>query len=473
LAKIENWIFRTLIKSCTDAPISVYYRVKLHRFRVKLHRLQCEAAPIFKKVAPMKPKNIANDIKWICSLQKHIYKHFQAFKRGFFSTNSNFRAGLIILGQKTQKITMESEIQLDKHLIDDSQNMLEEEEIPDFLVTSHFQTSFSKSIMKKQEAEELENMSDMALICPEFAKVQHESETTMYGNLLTRHEFVDLARLRKLLSWTAHHDPENCTRLLFYHECFADRMERENNHINSPVASIPVQYVFSRGKAEQKIGRIYACTKSFFSETSKYGGLQTFPKKYRGYLADRLYWDIDIQNAHASILMSIMYKLNIPVPFLVEQVVTNRQRLFEDVRQLFRRKKTLNNNSSQQVVAEEEVKSESQPHHAQVKNLLHRLMYGGSLCIWLNDSGMELSDQVFSKDSGMGSDAILTFLSGDAEIPAYILSEESAMGNPKPHLLSELLQFPSRLKSISQRLYNHKLYALLPPKKEIKPTNAS
>lgn len=63
---------------------------------------------------------------------------------------------------------------------------------------------------------------------------------------------------------------------------------------------------------ENDIGRVYAYSTSLHArDVTKQIGLQNMPRWIRAALASQFYWDIDIINAHPSLFLGILDKLNV------------------------------------------------------------------------------------------------------------------------------------------------------------------
>lgn len=171
---------------------------------------------------------------------------------------------------------MEEEINYEKY---ESQEIL-----PDFLVANQYIGS---------EIEVMQSLSQEEII--KITKnIQNDgkpqpSSSRLDALLNKQTERVDIVRLRKLLAWTSLKDRSTFEKLLFYYECFCDRTE-SCNPSKFPVSLVQVTYHYAQSKVESKIGRVYSFVQSFFSSQPKrFGGLQTLPKIYRGYLSERIY----------------------------------------------------------------------------------------------------------------------------------------------------------------------------------------
>lgn len=172
------------------------------------------------------------------------------------------------------------------------------------------------------------------------------------------HEAIDLVKLRKLLSFTKKKDPVSFRSLSFYYECYADRHEQSQTEIQ-------VQYLPSKRMREYKLGRTYANVSSFFvADSTRYGGLQTMKKGYRSYLCEHLYFDVDLVNAHPSILYGLLLKVGVTPPDLLRDYVYARDSLLAKIIQLF------GLDDTQKPLA---------------KKLMLRLMYGGTIQSWMTE----------------------------------------------------------------------------------------
>jgi hypothetical protein len=73
-----------------------------------------------------------------------------------------------------------------------------------------------------------------------------------------------------------------------------------------PAQRTRVLYRYSKRQAEWEAGRLYSWTESRYHENrEKMVGLQSLPKWVRAALASKFYFDLDIVNAHPSILLSV------------------------------------------------------------------------------------------------------------------------------------------------------------------------
>ena len=121
-----------------------------------------------------------------------------------------------------------------------------------------------------------------------------------------------------------------------------------------------VQYKLARHDIEaQRFGRIYAYTQSLHSTSIKHMGLQNMPRWIRSALASDFYWDLDISNAHPSLLLGILESKNIKDPKYLRMLVNHRDQLLTEIQHAF----------------ELEEKK-------QAKELLTRIFYGGQLDYW-------------------------------------------------------------------------------------------
>lgn len=181
--------------------------------------------------------------------------------------------------------------------------------------------------------------------------------------VMEKKELVDLLRLRKLLSYAQKHDLPAFQSLLFYFQSFADRTEELH-------VEIDVHYWPSKRMREYRLGRLYAYTRSYFSAAGarKYGGLQNMKKEYRAYLCEETHWDLDLQNAHPSILLGLLQQVitkdatAFEIPILLVDSVYGRAQLLHKISTLFQLSST-----------------------SLAKKLLLRLMYGGSIAAWRDE----------------------------------------------------------------------------------------
>ena len=72
-----------------------------------------------------------------------------------------------------------------------------------------------------------------------------------------------------------------------------------------------VRYQCSPKHAKNNVGRLYGYTESLHTakDPIRYLGLQTMKKWVRGALAQPFYWDLDVINAHPSLLVGILFEL--------------------------------------------------------------------------------------------------------------------------------------------------------------------
>jgi len=195
----------------------------------------------------------------------------------------------------------------------------------------------------------------------EYVVEQPLQERVVAEQMLTfteKYELIDLVRLRKLLSYTKTNDKPAYQELSFYYECFADRHEQYDTEIR-------VQYLPSKRMSEYKFGRIYGQVSSFFSDSKRYGGLQTMKKNYRSYLCENTYFDVDLVNAHPSILIGLLLNTRATPPDLLHDYVHSREDLLAKIVQLFGVSNTQNKSIA--------------------KKLMLRLMYGGTVFAWMTE----------------------------------------------------------------------------------------
>ena len=289
--------------------------------------------------------------------------------------------------------------------------------------SSLIEISYDKVVTSpQQQAEEEEELDtdhvilDTAL--PPHLTTRLEEELALKGQgqaIIEKVESVDLVKLRKLLSYTKKKDTSSFKNLAFYYEGFADRQEQYQTEIR-------VHYLPSKRMSEHTLGRIYAYTTSYFSPLVKYGGLQNMKKEYRAYLCEHSHWDVDLENAHPSILYSLLQKLNklgdsretIDIPPLLMDYVYGRDALLKKIVALFRLSSA-----------------------TQAKKLLLRLMYGGTMDAWRTEYKV-------------------------APLDPNIIGEFRL-------LLEKLENFPSHLEKVSLSLYNMAEFSIL--KQAITTTN--
>ena len=89
------------------------------------------------------------------------------------------------------------------------------------------------------------------------------------------------------------------------------------------------------------------------------GTMQTFEKQRRAYLCEDLYWDVDQVNSHPSLLLSLLNLLDVAVPKLLQEYVQDRDGILAQIATSYETSKT------------------------NAKNLIIRLMYGGSVKNWV------------------------------------------------------------------------------------------
>jgi hypothetical protein len=111
---------------------------------------------------------------------------------------------------------------------------------------------------------------------------------------------------------------------------------------------------------EIKVGRVYAYTSSLHSKATKHAGLQNFNRWIRSALASEFYWDIDIANAHSSILLGILEAFEIIKPEYLSMLVRERDEIVYSLAMLSDH-------------------GELQEKKAASKTLLTILLYGGSI----------------------------------------------------------------------------------------------
>jgi hypothetical protein len=116
---------------------------------------------------------------------------------------------------------------------------------------------------------------------------------------------------------------------------------------------LEISYGYSRGKILERFGRMYA----------KGLGLQKFTSKVREHLACNLYWDCDMVNAHPSILNNLCEIYGWPHKYL-KYYCENRDLVLQ------------------------EISSHFKCDFYSAKNLMLRILYGGSSDWWAFDEGI-------------------------------------------------------------------------------------
>ena len=122
------------------------------------------------------------------------------------------------------------------------------------------------------------------------------------------------------ISRTEKFDKDNLLLLLNFLKGKQDEESRKNYgplwhyYLSADWASgsVQVQYKYSKNasKLGEEFGRLYASTESLYRAETKTVSLQTFPSWIRGALASKFYHDIDMENAHPMILVSLCRQLS-------------------------------------------------------------------------------------------------------------------------------------------------------------------
>jgi hypothetical protein len=92
------------------------------------------------------------------------------------------------------------------------------------------------------------------------------------------------------------------------------------------------------------------------------GTMQTFEKSRRAYLCEDLYWDLDQINSHPSLFISLLEHLHLKVPQLLKEYIEDRDGVLEQI------KTSYGTNDK-----------------GTAKNLMLRLIYGGTVKNWVTD----------------------------------------------------------------------------------------
>ena len=126
--------------------------------------------------------------------------------------------------------------------------------------------------------------------------------------LVTKTELFDVDMLQKLVmkEGIAHTDKVNLQRY-------------RKRRINANEVLIP--YDFGKDYKCLQLGRIHP---------TPYCGLAVFPKDIRAALAQKYYWDVDIENAQPTLLIALANHHDVDCPALVEYC-TNRERILQEI----------------------------------------------------------------------------------------------------------------------------------------------
>lgn len=142
------------------------------------------------------------------------------------------------------------------------------------------------------------------------------------------------------------------------------------------------KYILSTGKI---IGRIYASTESKFGPHERRVGLQSFPRWIRNLLGGVFYWDLDIQNAHPTILLSLIAKYKSRV-LLKESVSSSNERIFHNLTYFVRNRSNLMKKFEERL---HQIGLELPEPSKQLKRLFTINFYGGTLKTWMDSEKIE------------------------------------------------------------------------------------
>ena len=254
-------------------------------------------------------------------------------------------------------------------------------------------------------------------------------------------ELIHVGKLHQILQYTKKYDLEEHGKLCWYDECYPDRHKLTQDKY----AKVPIRYLFSRDNQHTRVGRVYAYSSSFFRDSpSRFYSLQKIKRPYRAYLCEDLYWDLDIQNCHPSILLSLFCRYEVHPPDLLRYYVQNREDLLRRIMVLFDPE-------------QKHVWKECSSAREAAKNLILRLMYGGTLQSWFrHHSLLYLS--------------IANVLQYDEQIVQIWIESNCIDANfqndiqkdERIQLLNSILNFPSQLRDQGTKLL------LLPPFEDIR-----
>ena len=224
------------------------------------------------------------------------------------------------------------------------------------------------------------------------------------NHIIEKTEICNLAKLRKLLTYAEKKLKQQ--QQLLPHQQLQQQLQKENDQFYALVAyyrSFPVSVLQSRrsrsndgssllGLSSTQVrylpsarerhsgqGRLYAHVRKQGYTEWKSGGMQVLKKRYRGYLANDLYWDIDLVNAHPSIMLYLLEEDTLAVTTTTK---TARSKT-EEMRQL-REYVTLRETFLTEIITVFSTTREN------AKELVLRYLYGGNYQSWSDDMGINL-----------------------------------------------------------------------------------
>jgi hypothetical protein len=146
-----------------------------------------------------------------------------------------------------------------------------------------------------------------------------ESSITSAFPLVEEKRAEDVKRETRTITRNEKFDKENLLLLLNFLKGKQDKESSKNYgpllhyYMSSDWAngSVQVQYKFSKNSSGlgAELGRLYATTESLYRAETKSVALQTFPSWIRAALAAKYYYDVDMENAHPMILVSLCQQL--------------------------------------------------------------------------------------------------------------------------------------------------------------------
>lgn len=151
------------------------------------------------------------------------------------------------------------------------------------------------------------------------------------------------------------------------------KIQEEDGLLAVETCYFPAHRMMRRSRSQPIFGRVYGgasySTHEINNLTTTHkltGTMQTFEKSRRAYLCEDIYWDLDQVNSHPSLLISLLIHLELPVPQLLKEYIEDREQVLDQIRASYNTDK------------------------ATAKNLMLRLIYGGTVKNWVTSHQLDL-----------------------------------------------------------------------------------
>lgn len=234
---------------------------------------------------------------------------------------------------------------------------------------------------KQRLSDEVLSLEDSQMVIPGVNFDGQELKRTTPGI-----EFVSLHKLRRLLTWIKKKQNEDAQIMLHDIEESRERKsfalfhsyflccEKSDLTIQKGQELFSVKTCYFSAKRMNKsnygaLGRIYgaALQENKFKYSRRLSSsMQSFEKERRAYLCEDIYWDVDQVNSHPSLLISLLMHLKIDAPKLLVKYIEDREKLLGQIAESY------------------------ETDSATAKNLMLRLIYGGTVNNWVTEHHLGL-----------------------------------------------------------------------------------